>query len=101
MAARPDQLLAEKTTQKLQEPPKYAVILLNDNYSTFDFVVKVLVTVFRKSVADAIRITNDVHHRGKGACGLYPREIAETKIMQVEAMSEAEGYPLKCVMEKA
>ncbi|MCC5927205.1 MAG: ATP-dependent Clp protease adaptor ClpS [Bacteroidetes bacterium] len=100
MAANPDQLLAEKTTQKLQEPPKYAVILLNDNYSTFDFVVKVLMVVFKKSITDAIKITNDVHHKGRGACGYYSREIAETKIAQVEAMSEAEGYPLKCIMEK-
>jgi ATP-dependent Clp protease adaptor protein ClpS len=100
MAARPDELLAEKTRQKIQEPPRYAVILLNDNYSTFDFVVKVLVLVFKKSVAEAIKITNDVHHKGRGACGSYSREIAETKIMQVESMSEAEGYPLKCIMEK-
>lgn len=101
MPSQPDQLLAEKTREKLQEPPKYAVILLNDNYTTFDFVVKVLTQIFRKSVPEAIKITNDVHHRGRGACGYYSREIAETKIEQVELMSQAEGYPLKCIMEKA
>jgi ATP-dependent Clp protease adaptor protein ClpS len=97
----PYQGLAEKTSQKVKEPPRYAVILLNDNYSTFDFVVKVLMLVFRKSVSEAVRITNDVHHKGRGACGFYSREIAETKVEQVEAMSQQEGYPLKCIMEKA
>lgn len=100
MAPSPNQVTAERIREKVVEPPRYAVILLNDNYSTFDFVVKVLVQVFRKSVADAIKITNDVHQKGRGACGYYSREIAETKVEQVEIMSQAEGYPLKCVMEK-
>jgi ATP-dependent Clp protease adaptor protein ClpS len=101
MANLPQQGLAEKTIEKVKEPPRYAVILLNDNYSTFDFVVKVLMQVFRKSVSEAVRITNDVHYKGRGACGYYSREIAETKIEQVEVMSQQEGFPLKCTMEKA
>jgi ATP-dependent Clp protease adaptor protein ClpS len=101
MPSQPHQGLAEKTLEKVKEPPRYAVILLNDNYTTFDFVVKVLMLVFRKSVAEAVRITNDVHHKGRGACGFYSREIAETKVEQVEVMSQQEGYPLKCIMEKA
>ncbi|MCH8495056.1 MAG: ATP-dependent Clp protease adaptor ClpS [Balneolales bacterium] len=101
MPSAPQTTFAEKTREKVQEPPKYAVILLNDNYTTFDFVVKVLVEIFKKSIPEAIKITNDVHKKGKGACGLYPREIAETKIDLVEQLSRANGYPLKCTMEKA
>lgn len=91
----------EKTGKAVKEPPRYAVVLLNDNYTTFDFVVKVLVTVFRKSAGEAIQITNDVHKKGRGICGLYSKEIAETKVDLVQTMSQREGYPLKCVMEKA
>ena len=101
MPSAPQSIFAEKTREKVQEPPKYAVILLNDNYTTFDFVVKVLVEIFKKSIPEAIKITNDVHKKGKGACGLYPREIAETKLDLVEQLSRANGYPLKCIMEKA
>ena len=92
---------AEKPREKLEEPPKYIVYILNDDYSTFDFVVQVLVGVFKKSVEEAIRITNDVHHRGKGACGIYSRQIAETKVELVEQWSKQAGYPLKSVMEEA
>lgn len=101
MVANPAHSVAEKVKAKVKEPPKYAVILLNDNYTTFDFVVKVLVSIFRKSVTEAIQVTNDVHRKGKGICGLYPKEIAETKVDQVAHMSKQEGHPLKCVMEKA
>lgn len=93
--------LSEKVKTKLTEPPKYAVILLNDNYTTFEFVVKVLVTIFRKNVAESVQITNDVHRKGRGICGLYSKEIAETKVELVEQLSKKEGHPLKCVMEKA
>ena len=92
--------ISEKVRSKVKEPPKYAVLLLNDNYTTFDFVVKVLVSVFRKNVPEAIQITNDIHRKGKGVCGAFSREIAETKVEQVEHMSRKEGFPLKCVMEQ-
>lgn len=92
---------AEKPREDLSEPPKYVVYLLNDDYSTFDFVVQVLVGIFKKSVEEAIRITNDVHHKGKGACGMYSRQIAETKVELVEQWSKQAGYPLKSVMEEA
>lgn len=93
--------LAEKVRDKAEEPPRYVVYLLNDDYSTFDFVVHVLVNIFRKSVEEAIRITNDVHHRGKGACGMYTKQIAETKVMLVEEASSSAGFPLRAVMEEA
>ena len=92
--------IREKVKTKLTEPPKYAVILLNDNYTTFELVVRVLVQIFRKNIPEAIKITNDVHRIGRGICGLYSKEIAETKIELVEQMTKKEGHPLKCVMEK-
>lgn len=83
-----------------KEPPKYKVILLNDDYTTFDFVINILVVVFRKPHIEAVRITMDVHKRGYGLCGVYTKEIAETKVATVHQMSESAGYPLRCVMEE-
>lgn len=91
----------ERPEENVSEPPKYVVFILNDDYSTFDFVVQVLVGIFKKSVEEAIRITNEVHHKGKGACGIYSRQIAETKVELVEQWSKQAGYPLKSVMEEA
>jgi ATP-dependent Clp protease adaptor protein ClpS len=100
MSTRSQSELQEKVRSTVSEPPKYAVILLNDNYTTFDFVVEVLVTIFRKSVAESVQITNDVHRKGRGICGIYSKEIAETKVDLVEQLSRKDGHPLKCVMEK-
>ena len=86
--------------ERTKEPPKYKVILLNDDYTTFDFVIHVLVVVFKKPHLEAIQITMDVHKRGHGLCGIYTKEIAETKVETVHQMSEAAGYPLRCVMEE-
>jgi ATP-dependent Clp protease adaptor protein ClpS len=91
----------EQTREKIDEPPQYVVYLLNDDYTTFDFVVQVLVRIFKKSIEEAVKITNDVHHKGKGACGIYPRQIAETKVALVEEASSSAGFPLKCVLEEA
>lgn len=90
----------EKEKTELREPPKYRVILLNDDYTTFDFVVQVLVGIFKKTVTEAVKITNDVHQKGSGICGVYPREIAETKVELVAQTAKEAGYPLKCDMEK-
>ena len=89
------------TRERVEEPPLYRVLLINDDYTTFDFVVKVLVTVFKKSVEDAVVRTSDVHHKGKGVCGIYTKQIAETKVALVEEISQQAGYPLKCTMEQA
>jgi len=85
---------------QLDEPPLYKVLLLNDDYTTMDFVVEVLQQVFQKSEGDAHRIMLNVHHNGFGVCGLYPREIAETKIDMVDNLSREKGFPLKCAMER-
>jgi ATP-dependent Clp protease adaptor protein ClpS len=89
-----------QTEEQTKEPPQYKVILMNDDYTTFEFVITILITVFNKSEADAVRITFDVHKRGYGLCGIYPREIAETKVMTVQQLSESAGYPLRCIMEE-
>ena len=84
---------------ELDEPGMYQVVLHNDDYTTMEFVVYVLERVFNKSEAEASRIMLEVHRRGRGVCGVYPFEIAETKVTQVEKMAFKEGFPLKCTME--
>jgi len=86
--------------KEVKEPPLYKVLLLNDDYTTMDFVVEVLRFVFHKSVEDATRIMLNVHRRGVGICGIYPFEVAETKVNTVENLARENGFPLKCVMER-
>lgn len=92
--------LAEKTGVKTATPPLYRVLLLNDDYTTMDFVVHVLETVFHKPPVEATRIMLHVHRRGAGLCGTYTREIAETKVDTVHRLAREHRYPLKCIMEK-
>lgn len=100
--ASPDQQgsILEKEKTEFNEPPKYKVILLNDDYTTFDFVVQVLVGIFKKNITQAVKITNDVHQKGSGICGVYPKEIAETKIDLVARTAKEAGFPLRCEMEQ-
>ena len=84
----------------LQEPKKYKVFLLNDDFSTMDFVIDVLVKVFRKSVDEASAIMINIHNNGKEICGTYSYEIAGTKVAQVKAMAREQGFPLKAKMEE-
>ncbi|MDA3956309.1 ATP-dependent Clp protease adapter ClpS [Oceanispirochaeta sp.] len=85
----------------LKEPDMYRVLLLNDDYTTQDFVVEVLVTIFHKQPVDATRIMLDVHKKGRGMVGLFTFDIASTKVKQVKELAKQREYPLKCVMEKA
>ena len=85
----------EETT----EPPDYRVLLHNDDFTTKAFVVEILVEVFNRSVEDATRLMWYVHKNGVGVCGIYPFEVAETKIMQGTALARENGYPLKLTME--
>ena len=84
---------------RAKKPKLYKVILLNDNYTTMEFVVYILQKYFQKNEHDARRIMLDVHNHGSGVAGIYPREIAETKVMQVMAHAEQEGFPLACKAE--
>lgn len=84
----------------LQEPKKYNVFLLNDDFSTMEFVIDVLVRIFRKSVDEASGIMLNIHNKGKDICGTYTHEIATTKVAQVKNMAREQGFPLKAVMEE-
>ncbi|MDR2639461.1 MAG: ATP-dependent Clp protease adaptor ClpS [Helicobacteraceae bacterium] len=84
----------------LRAPRRYQVLLHNDHYTTWDFVVKVLELIFHKNQTEAEAITNSVHHKGVGVCGEYNLEIAEMKVMQVHSTAKASGYPLRCSIKE-
>ena len=86
---------------EVRHPKSYQVILLNDNYTTMDFVVSVLETIFKKSPAEAVQVMMRVHKAGQGVAGIYTRQIAEAKIALVHDRAKAAGYPLRCTMEEA
>jgi Uncharacterized conserved protein len=90
-----------RSDEELKEPEEYSVLLLNDDYTTMEFVVSVLMTVFHKALPEATRIMLDVHKKGKGTVGIYSYDIAVTKINQVHQLARQNGFPLKCTMEKA
>lgn len=83
------------------EPEEYRVLLLNDDFTTMEFVVSVLITIFHKSIPEATRLMLDIHKRGKAIVGIYGYDIAVTKINQVHQLARQNGFPLKCTMEKA
>lgn len=86
--------------RKVARPPLFKVFLLNDDYTTMEFVVHVLETIFHKSAVEATQIMLHVHRNGMGLAGVYPRDIAETKIEAVHAVSREHSFPLRCAMEK-
>jgi ATP-dependent Clp protease adaptor protein ClpS len=92
--------LKGKERLKTKKPSLYKVFLLNDDYTTMDFVVFVLEKVFRKTPAEAVQIMLHVHKEGVGLAGVYTREIAETKIAEVHERARGNEFPLKCIMEK-
>ncbi|MCH5322696.1 MAG: ATP-dependent Clp protease adaptor ClpS [Helicobacter sp.] len=84
----------------VQEPKRYRVVLLNDDYSTQDFVIEVLQKIFGKNVEDSVNLMLQIHHNGRGVCGIYPYDIAETKVAQVHKMAKDRQYPLRAILEK-
>jgi ATP-dependent Clp protease adaptor protein ClpS len=90
----------ERTGQKTAQPPLYKVFLLNDDYTSMEFVVEVLRGVFHKALPEATAIMLHVHRRGKGLCGVYTLEIAETKVEKVHALAKEMGFPLRCDLER-
>ncbi len=88
-----------RTDKQVKKPHLYKVLMHNDDYTTREFVVDVLCTVFHKSEPDAIRVMLHVHHTGVGVAGLYTREVAETKIKTVEQLARQEEFPLRLTME--
>jgi ATP-dependent Clp protease adaptor protein ClpS len=86
---------------ELQEPPLYKVLLHNDDYTSMEFVIQILETIFHKSTPEATRIMLNVHEKGIGVAGVYSREICETKITIVHELARKNEFPLRCSMEKA
>ena len=89
-----------KTRNKVAKPKLYKVILLNDDYTPMEYVVKLIKMVFSRNEEDAVNIMLMVHKKGSGVCGVYTKEIAETKVFTVEKMAKSDQHPLKCVMEQ-
>ncbi len=87
--------------EDLREPQNYKVLLHNDDYTSMDFVVLVLMKVFRKNAEQATQIMLQVHEQGVGLCGIYTHEIAETKVRQTRMMAREAGFPLRCTLEEA
>jgi ATP-dependent Clp protease adaptor protein ClpS len=103
--ARPDREggggVLEKPESHTKRPKLYHVLLLNDDYTTMEFVIYVLESVFNKGPAEAHRIMMEVHLKGRGVCGAYTHEVAETKVATVHEMATDEGFPLRADMEEA
>jgi ATP-dependent Clp protease adaptor protein ClpS len=94
-----DGLVVQETKPKLQKPPFYKVILLNDDYTPMEFVVAILQRIFYKSREEATRIMLHVHQQGIGVCGVFTWEVAETKVRQVLDFAKENRHPLKCTLE--
>ena len=96
----PDSAVKERIQEKKQEPTLYKVVLLNDDYTTMEFVIQVLEGVFQKSPAEAYRIMMHVHANGRGIAGVYTWEVAESKAEKTISMAREAGFPLKAVTEE-
>jgi ATP-dependent Clp protease adaptor protein ClpS len=95
-----DDAVIPESKKKLKKPPLFKVLLHNDNYTTMDFVIYVLIGVFHHAQGDALRIMLQVHTQGVGIAGVYTYEIAETKIARVAALAQEHEFPLLCTMEE-
>jgi ATP-dependent Clp protease adaptor protein ClpS len=95
-----EEVTLTRTEKKTREPSMYRVLLLNDDYTTMEFVVQILMLVFKKPIEEATRIMLNVHRKGVGVCGVYTHDIAETKVETVHALARENEFPLKCTMEK-
>ena len=94
-------LAVKEAKPKLKRPPLYRVVLINDDYTPMEFVVEVLETVFGMERGKATRVMLEVHTKGKGICGVYSYEIAETKVAQVTSIAQQQQHPLLCTMEES
>ncbi|MFN7751898.1 MAG: ATP-dependent Clp protease adapter ClpS [Pseudomonadota bacterium] len=95
-----DGTILETTRARVKPPPLFKVLLLNDDYTPMDFVVAVLQSVFAMTRERATQVMLKVHHEGMGVCGVYPRDLAESKVEQVLAFARKHQHPLQCVMEE-
>ena len=95
-----DGTILETARSRVKPPPMFKVLLLNDDYTPMDFVVAVLQSVFAMTRERATQVMLKVHHEGMGVCGVYPRDLAESKVEQVLAFARKHQHPLQCIMEK-
>ena len=96
-----DGLVVEEKRPKLKQPPLFKVVLLNDDYTPMEFVIYVLETFFKMDREQATRVMLNVHTKGKGVCGIYTRDVSETKVSQVNEYARTNNHPLMCDMEEA
>ncbi len=96
-----DTILLEKSKPKVKKPPMFKVVLINDDYTPMEFVVHILEVVFSHNREQATQIMLHVHKLGKGVCGVYTKDVAETKVIQVNNYSRENKHPLLCEMEEA
>ena len=94
-------LAVEEARPQLKEPPLYKVVLLNDDYTPMEFVVDILQSIFGMERTRATQVMLEVHTKGKGVCGIYNFEIAETKVAQVMGLAKQHQHPLLCTMEES
>ena len=95
-----EEIADSETEEEVKEPSMYKVLLHNDDYTSMEFVVEILLSVFNKSIEDATMIMLKVHKEGIGICGVYTFEVAETKMDTVHALAREREFPLKCTLEK-
>jgi len=96
-----DTEILSRDEEEAKEPKEYVVVLLNDDFTTREFVVEILRIIFHKSLEEATRIMLNVHHKGRGVVGIYTWDIALTKANQVHSLARQYDYPLKCIVEEA
>jgi len=96
---RRDESTRVRERDRTRRPRRWNVVIHNDDYTTMEFVVHVLVKHFRKSIAEAVHVMLQVHHKGSGVAGTFPRDVAETKVADVTEEAQAEGMPLKLSAE--
>ncbi|MFN7723647.1 MAG: ATP-dependent Clp protease adapter ClpS [Rubrivivax sp.] len=94
-------VVAERQRARLKPPSLYQVVLLNDDYTPMEFVVMVLQHYFQRDLETATQIMLKIHHEGRGVCGVYPKDVAATKVELVLAAARRDGHPLQCIMEAA
>ncbi len=99
-SSRPDGAVLERHEHKTKTPKMYRVVLINDDYTTMEFVVSVLEDVFQKGPAEAFRLMMQVHNDGHATCGTYTYEVAETKVDTVQELARREGFPLQANIEE-
>ncbi len=97
---KPEKIADSETEEEVKEPSMYKVLLHNDDYTSMEFVVEILLSVFNKAIEDATITMMKVHKEGIGICGVYTYEIAETKVDTVHTLAWEREFPLKCTMEK-